>query len=117
MCLLGSRLDLVAVSFLQSFGYMGDVTLVLGVMFEPFSGFFVFLIYNYVMIDSHLGVGWEIQPVLMEAWVAKMQLFIAGCPALDLPLPKTNKFSIGLFCMTMMKEEDDLLLSTPGCRS
>lgn len=42
MCLLGSRLDLVAVSFLQSFGYMGDVTLVLGVMFEPFFLDFLF---------------------------------------------------------------------------
>lgn len=43
MCLLGSRLDLVAVSFLQSFGYMGDVTLVFGVMFEPF--FWIFLVF------------------------------------------------------------------------
>lgn len=69
------------------------------------------------MIDSHLGVGWEIQPVLMEAWVAKMQLFITGCPALDLPLLKTNKFSVGLFCITVMKEKDHLLLSRPGCGS
>lgn len=74
----------------------------LGIMFEPFFWIFLnlFILYNDTL-PSWCWVGNSASSTALsvptEAHVARMHLFLKSCPALDLPMLETNKFSIGLF--------------------